>query len=668
MEIPMTFQPRHLVYLGVTLIVACVLACGGSGSSTTNNGGDGNNTPQSTAPSITTQPANQTVNAGDTATFTVAATGTAPLSYQWKRGGTNIPGATSSTYTTPATTSADNGATFSVTVTNSAGTDGSQEVTLTVTPSGSDTVAPSVPSGLTTTSISNNEIHLAWTASTDNVGVTGYNLYRGATLIGLANGTTYTDSGLLPATAYSYQVSAIDAAHNESAKSQALSVTTTSLPIPGSGHTYYVDPSGNDANDGSSAHPFLTLQKAADVITQAAASSGLTLAVGSVTSALVPETETVIVHAGSYSGFKMNWDTPVTGSASTPIAFLADSGAVITSRNGKTADGINFEPGSAYITISGFTILNGGTITRAGIRVCGSDHVSILNNVSGNNGDWGIFTSHADNLLVQGNEAYGSTKQHGIYVSNACVNPTVRGNRSHDNVGCGIHMNGDSSSNDDGFAGWNTGLITGALVENNIVYNNGTLGGSAINMDGVQNSIVRNNLLYNNHASGIAMFQTDGAQGPMNNAIYHNTIDMPSNARWAIRLDQLVGTVTLRNNILYNRNTGHGGINFTSAADAALTDSDYNVFGGGGPAVTPDDLATTAYSLAQWQALGKDTHSFTSTPQALFINGSGASGADYHLAPNSPAIDRGQTLPSVTLDIEGNQRPVGAASDIGAYE
>src|SRR5258708_3816391 len=64
------------------------------------------------APSITTQPTNQTVAAGQTASFSVAATGTAPLSFQWKKNGAAIHGATSSSYTSPATTSSDNGAQF----------------------------------------------------------------------------------------------------------------------------------------------------------------------------------------------------------------------------------------------------------------------------------------------------------------------------------------------------------------------------------------------------------------------------------------------------------------------------------------------------------------------------------------------------------------------------
>jgi acid phosphatase len=84
------------------------------------------------APTITTQPANQTVTAGQTATFTVVATGTAPLSYQWQKNGANIAGAISASYTTAATTSSDSGAQFIVLVSNSAGSTTSNAATLTV--------------------------------------------------------------------------------------------------------------------------------------------------------------------------------------------------------------------------------------------------------------------------------------------------------------------------------------------------------------------------------------------------------------------------------------------------------------------------------------------------------------------------------------------------------
>ena len=84
------------------------------------------------APSISIQPGSQTVNAGQTVSFGVVATGTATLAYQWTKGGVNISGATSSTYTTPVTSFADNGAVYAVVVSNSAGTATSNNATLTV--------------------------------------------------------------------------------------------------------------------------------------------------------------------------------------------------------------------------------------------------------------------------------------------------------------------------------------------------------------------------------------------------------------------------------------------------------------------------------------------------------------------------------------------------------
>src|SRR5438105_15410201 len=84
------------------------------------------------APTITTQPANQAVTAGQTATFAVVAGGTATLSYQWQKNSANIAGATAASYTTLATTTSDSGSTFRVVVTNTAGTVTSAAATLTV--------------------------------------------------------------------------------------------------------------------------------------------------------------------------------------------------------------------------------------------------------------------------------------------------------------------------------------------------------------------------------------------------------------------------------------------------------------------------------------------------------------------------------------------------------
>src|SRR5471030_1181067 len=84
-------------------------------------------------PTISSPPACMTVNEGATATFSVTAAGTSPFSYQWQKNDSIVIGATSSTYTTQATTSADNGARFAVGVSNAAGSVTSSDATLSVT-------------------------------------------------------------------------------------------------------------------------------------------------------------------------------------------------------------------------------------------------------------------------------------------------------------------------------------------------------------------------------------------------------------------------------------------------------------------------------------------------------------------------------------------------------
>ncbi len=90
-------------------------------------------TVQATAPVITQEPGGQTIAVGQTATFTITATGTAPLSYLWQKNAAPISGATSASYTTPSVTASDSGALFRCIVSNSAGADTSVPALLTVT-------------------------------------------------------------------------------------------------------------------------------------------------------------------------------------------------------------------------------------------------------------------------------------------------------------------------------------------------------------------------------------------------------------------------------------------------------------------------------------------------------------------------------------------------------
>ncbi len=89
-------------------------------------------TPTPSPPTITQQPHNRKVVAGRTATFQVTAIGSLPFSYQWRKNGADIPGGTSSSYTTPPTTLDDNGSRFSVVVSNTAGSVTSRDAKLAV--------------------------------------------------------------------------------------------------------------------------------------------------------------------------------------------------------------------------------------------------------------------------------------------------------------------------------------------------------------------------------------------------------------------------------------------------------------------------------------------------------------------------------------------------------
>jgi len=93
-----------------------------------------------------------------------------------------------------------------------------------------DATAPSIPTGLTATAVSVSAINLSWTASTDNVSVTGYQVFRDSIQIATSSGTTYSDTGLATSTAYTYFVKAFDAAGNISAASNSDNATTFSPP------------------------------------------------------------------------------------------------------------------------------------------------------------------------------------------------------------------------------------------------------------------------------------------------------------------------------------------------------------------------------------------------------------------------------------------------------
>ncbi len=400
----------------------------------------------------------------------------------------------------------------------------------------------------------------------------------------------------------------------------ALAIPSRALAVD-----YYVTTSGSDSADGLSiATAWATLQHAAD-----------TLVAG----------DTVHVADGDYQGF----DVRSSGSAGSPISFLAASPAVrISADNPVTPDGINVE-NAAYIVIDGFTV---DGRTRAGVRVAVSQFVTVRNCRAGFNGKWGIFSGFADDLLIENNETHNSVLEHGIYTSNSGDRPVIRGNWVHDNYANGIHMNGDASAGGDG-------TISGALVERNIIHGNGVGGGSAINMDGVIDSVVRNNLLFDNHASGISLYRIDGATGATGNLVVNNTIINASDARWCVNINTGSTGNRVINNILYNKHPWRGVISIDSSSKAGFS-ADYNSVM---DRFSTDD-GNSVIALAAWQAAGYGANSFLATPAQHFLN----PGVDFHLLQSSPARDAGTSVDAPGSDLDGGPRPVGAGFDIGAYE
>ena len=109
-----------------------------------------------------------------------------------------------------------------------------------IPPPAADTTPPSTPADLSATAVSSSQIDLWWSASTDDVGVTGYRVFRSGTQIATPTTNSYSDTGLSPSTAYTYTVQAYDAAGNNSAQSSSVSATTQAsllpadrLPLPG---------------------------------------------------------------------------------------------------------------------------------------------------------------------------------------------------------------------------------------------------------------------------------------------------------------------------------------------------------------------------------------------------------------------------------------------------
>jgi chitodextrinase len=122
----------------------------------------------------------------------------------------------------------------------------SNTATATTPATTSDTTLPSAPGDLLASVISQNKIKLTWTVATDNVGVTGYNIYRDNVLVATSSTNSFVNTGLTASTSYTFYVRAYDAAGNVSTQSNIVSATTLAIPTNPRDN----DEDGDDDHDG----------------------------------------------------------------------------------------------------------------------------------------------------------------------------------------------------------------------------------------------------------------------------------------------------------------------------------------------------------------------------------------------------------------------------------
>ncbi len=345
-----------------------------AGSATSSNATLTVNTP-ATAPTITAQPTNQTVNAGANVTFSVTASGTAPLSYQWTKNGTAISGATSASLTLSAVSTGDAGS-YAVTVSNSAGAVTSNSVTLTVNTPATAPAITTQPQSQTVEVGAN----VSFTVAASGTAPLTYQWTKNGTALSGATSATLALSAVATGDAGTYAAIVTNAAGSATSNGATLTVNT---PVPGA-PTIATQPQSQSVNTGANVTfsvvaagtgPFTYQWSKNSAAISGATSASLTLNAvattdagsytvtvsnsgGSVTSA--PATLTVNAPATAPTIATQPQNQTVTAGANATFTVVANGTAPLTyqwTKNGTAISGAT----SATLTLNATTATDAGT-------------------------------------------------------------------------------------------------------------------------------------------------------------------------------------------------------------------------------------------------------------------------------------------------------------------
>ena len=449
--------------------------------------------------------------------------------------------------------------------------------------------------------------------------------------------------------------------------------------------TNSVSLTGNDANAGTLAAPWRTLQQSANA---------------------APPGATVLVQPGTYNEKVI---VRVSGSAAAGFITFQAVGAVVVSGSNIAGANLFDLSNTAYVRLVGFDLRdNVGVANGSGVRIeGGGDHLEIrgckIHNIRGTNAMgitvYGTTTTPISNLIIDGNEIFDcEPAQSETLVLNGNVSGfQVTSNYVHDVNNIGIDFIGGEAMCPDraqdaarngvcrgnrvvrAHSNYGGGYGAGIYVDGgrDIVVENNTVTESDLGIEvGAENPgivatniLVRNNVLYRNDKAGLIFGGFDATRGRvqgsqfLNNTLYQNDTHLTGDGEVVI---QFASTNVMRNNLIW---AGAQNRLLTAGTGSLGNTLDFNLWFSDGPtnAMSFNWSGTNFASFAAYRTGSlQDSHSLLANP--LFLS---PSTADFHLATNSPARDAGDPafVPAPTeADLDGQPRVFGGRVDIGADE